>query len=539
MALLYVVFFAYLVAALSLICGLPVTKSAFPIATLLAYLLTYFRFYRNSFGKSGAKEIAIGLSAILASLIISGSLYDNSYDGNQYHQEIIANLLNGWNPFNFKQFVGLECDLWCRHYAKGMELAETSVASFTGHLETGKSINLLLAISTFLILYNTLGALNREMSAGKKFALSLVIIGNPIVVNQLFTFYVDFTKYLFFLLSLIFIFRIYLDRGSKKRKTADEFNLIIVSILCISVKFNIFCEEYVLLLLAFIWFAVKKEWVTAKSIARCGAISLVIGLLLNYSPLYFNYLVGGNPFYPLMGSRDTVDIMSGITPPGLGRGRIPDFFTSLFSFHLPKVAQRMGGYGPFMGLLSLLSAFVMIYYRKVIPAVWQYIFICAFLSCFIFEQSWWARYISQLWLLPSIALTVCCVLNRGKWLRITFFALMAATMLLSLVHSLGSTLQTTVYRHVIYNTIGDEEITIFNSDTQFQRHLSEGGVRFQKADTLVIPDGKRAVVFYGQPDMRNYDQIKLHFLMIMDSSTSDKILQNAAECHLDTTSRRL
>ena len=121
-----------------------------PIAVLLALLLLHisgFRFQRHY------KEIAFSLLMIVLSVALSVFVIDISFDGQIYHQPTIYALSHGWNPSRDSHNPIISDkwgeNIWIDHYCRGMETISASIVAFTGNMESGKAVNLIIAISLF------------------------------------------------------------------------------------------------------------------------------------------------------------------------------------------------------------------------------------------------------------------------------------------------------------------------------------------------------------------------------------------------------
>ena len=127
-------------------------------ATLLAaalslayYWLVGVRLYRLHW-----RALAVGflglllLSALCA--LIAGYYFDLSWDGRDYQQKAIRELVAGWNPlYSVLQPENVYDNTWLNHYPKGAWIAAASVVRLFNHIEAGKIFNLLLIAAVLLI----------------------------------------------------------------------------------------------------------------------------------------------------------------------------------------------------------------------------------------------------------------------------------------------------------------------------------------------------------------------------------------------------
>lgn len=190
-----------------------------------------------------------------------------------------------------------------------------------------------------------------------------------------------------------------------------------------------------------------------QRIMEYALFCLIVGLIavfgICYHPYVTNWLNNGHPLFPLLGG--TADIMTYNTPEELlHHNRFVNFVISVFSISLPSVDQRLGGFTPlFVVLLPL--ALVSIGYcyvkAKYFMSWFGYIAICIIASCFLFEQSWWARYIPQLWLLVPLSVYTLILFPINRTMKLVRYMIIVLVVTSGVVYSL-----TMVYG-VLYHTI--------------------------------------------------------------------------------------
>lgn len=479
-------FFSFLFLAFALITKIGNVSYVFPIALICSALLIKWVFsLRDAICAVGCGAVIITISILLSML-----LSDYSYDGNYYHQEATALLAQGWNPYHLSEL--LKCDnTWIRHYGIGLEMMYSTIVSLTGSVEAGKSFNLILAISALGLVFTFLYKLNKNIKKRLTFIASVAIIGCPVVICQIFTYYIDWAKYIYDIFILISIYGICINRSK-----VNILSYIAVIILAVATKFNIWFEICLIIALATIWLICKHRKQVALKLSGYGIMGVLLGLMICYHPYYHNYLLGGHIFYPLMGE-NAMDIMTGNTPDVFGHGRALDFILSLSSLSYPSVDMRVGGFGPLMLIIIIISFLIIFKLRKSIKRVWIYISICTFLSCFIFEQSWWARYICQLWLLPSIALTVAIPKASVRKLRNILISLMCVTIVMSVAYVGYTSIRMSCYRHLLYKYAQeDSSIMIVGATPQSILHLKNQGITPVVISHSDIPESYEMVKFY-------------------------------------------
>lgn len=485
--LLQTLLFAYALLALTFIFGGSVSAWLFPGAFLLAAGVTA-SWQRDRRVMARATALSVALTAL--SIWLAILLPDCSYDGNYYHQSEIIHMLDGWNPYRNTEAAGI--GIWERHYAKGFEMAATTVVAMTGAIESGKAVNLLLLLATGLIVYDVTGRLLPSSHSRTRLLLTLLFTLNPIGVLQAFVYYIDFTKYYYILLTLCFT---YLICSTGKRRY--YWLLLGVATLAAATKFNIFFEEGVWLIGIFIWLIIKHRNREAWGIFATGAAAVIVGgLVLGYHPYITNCLIGGNPFYPLIGGTD-VDIMTSNTPAEFqGRNRFSAFFISLVKLQAPSCDSRFGGFGPLMAPLLLISILLLAAEWKRVPGAIKAAAILCFASCFFFAQSWWARYISQLWLVvPLTAMTMAMIGKARFWTK---------TLCMLAVLDICFVGMFALVKGVCYNINRDYLLGIHRGDTVRVENVNPSIIRhYREMGTTVteLPDGSlspdSAALFLG------------------------------------------
>ncbi len=364
-------------------------------------------------------------------IFISGSFLDISYDGQTYHQETIFQLMNGWNPIYSDVPSGIDNSIWTNHYARGAEINAAALSEFTGNIEKSKAINLLLIITTFLFATGTI-IITSDLPKSKSFlVLGFLISLNPVSICQSLSFCVDGQ-----LASVISCFLCIMLLLPKKADILVLVPLIATLIILINIKFTglIYALIFSAGLLLWIFIYQKEKFVP---ILTCLFIGFLAGsLFVGYDPYVTNITDHGNPFYPIIGS--DIDVITTNQPVSFQNiNRLENLFVSVFShsraqigaysdFQIPFVFSpgdlvafccpdvRIGGFGPlFSGaiILCLLSLVIIstaerqnIILKNPYVSVKFLVFVLILISVLINPESWWARYVPQLWLIPIFSL---------------------------------------------------------------------------------------------------------------------------------------
>jgi len=509
----------------------------FPLALVLALSLHIYILFKSPWMATGKLQgklftLCLPLVLIIIAILVSGHFFDVSDDGQQYHQEAIIQLSQGWNPYqtllggssmNFLKDVTAGWDpyqmgldyktiylIWINHYAKGTEFIQAGIYAMTGHIETGKATNIILM---FAGLFLTLSLLLPKLPPFKAWITSLLLICNPIAIAQVLTYCVDGV-----LASIFLIFIVSLILAVKEKQWMHYLLILLVVILAFGVKFTAVVYIMILMGAVFCWLLLNKKLKSHKKLIVSFALASILGVLTGFNPYITNTLKEGNPFYPLMGPK-SVDILSANTPPTFQeRSTAGRFFFSLFSHtdntsvgglqHNPPVLKvpftlnkgdlrtfwvdtRVAGFGPwFSGILILaivlLAILISQCYRDSRFKNIFFIFITLVFTVAIMPESWWARYVPQLWYIPLFLLLATELLLPGK------FGLLKRVVYIALIVNVGFTLIVIIQNLVITSQIthqlailkasGKTIIVDFGESPPLRTRLEEQGIPFVEQD---------------------------------------------------------
>lgn len=406
----------YILSSLGFFLDIPLSVFTFPCGVLSAFLvLVMFVRFRTLLISAAVYTGIFFLTAFL-----TAHLYDFSYDGQCYHQEMVVLLAEGWNPF-LQPAGPAGTSIWSLHYAKCLETLAATVCILFRDVEIGKSVNLLLVISTALLAWYISGRMYPRIRTWRKWLYTILLILNPVGCAQVLSYYTDFSLYYYILLSIGFGFLIYKDIC----RHVSGIGLFMVIILGAGTKFNIFFFTGLTVFGMLVWFLLKKDYRAFRRVMLISLTAAILGsLVISYHPYVTNFRTAGNPLYPLLGE-GAEDIMTGNTPEEfLGNNRFTNFILSYSTpTGAPYTDSRINGFGMSFGLLLLIgvisSACRICRNRKVTAE--DYVVILSIASAFIFAQSWWARYNPQLWLVVPITF-LKMVRSGRKWIPIAYFA---------------------------------------------------------------------------------------------------------------------
>ncbi len=407
-------------SSIQLLCKIPIHFPFAIIATLVILaILTYKKIFK-------LQESLISILCCLLFCWISSKAYDFTWDGQAYHQLSILMFSEGWNPYWDNEKIGTYYDdIWVYGYPKSLWIFSTAIYEITHNILVGKVYNLLFTFSTFLLCFDTF---KRYLPNHKIMALSISLLTafNPVVICQLFTYYIDSTLYLLMIDMLMISFL-----WIKTKNKILLFALSVVIILMCNTKFTgaVYAVVIGLTLLAIFhlyYFSLLKQ------LFNTMFISGIIGIfVIGYNPYITNFIRHGNIGWPIMGD-NKIDI---VTPQGpkdlVSENRIKKLFISNNSFaHNDNVSTpvlkfpgqigkfeylvysapdvRIGGFGPLYNIIFIYTMIMMclILFNKSIKRKEKILIIGLVVSILSNPECWWARYIPQMYFLSIITIII-------------------------------------------------------------------------------------------------------------------------------------
>ena len=450
-----------LLCSAGFLAGLPVFKWQFPLACALALIGHYFA--AGFFGGGKRKRLffqsgGLVLAVLIGSVLIAGSFYDVSFDGQWYHEETVMLLKQGYNPAHQKipgrpyEDVGDASVGWCagvdgpmpgqvssghpldntksiniNNFSKGTEVIGAALYGVTGRIETAKAVNGMLLAATFFLCLAVLYKVD-HIRTYKKWILAALVAFNPISLMQLNSFCVDgnLACTLVCLLAINLLLLVEMNR----------YYLVLlgsVIVLAVNIKFTnvVFTGVFCSLFLTILFVYKKRE--TFKQVLKVGVISGITGLLLcGYNPYVTNLIDKHDPFYGLSETRDVIRRM---TPPIFQHlDRFGKLFFSLSAhqgwnsadkrsiWEIPKIPfslnkediidakepqQELSAFGPFFSgaLLFAIPLFVLMLVRFRNSSSFQLLLaisLAILFTVFLMPDPWWGRFVPQLWLFPVV-----------------------------------------------------------------------------------------------------------------------------------------
>ena len=432
-----------------------------PLAIVISLILGNWLAKRTGLsGRSRMWPIGLAVGTILISLIISAAFYDLSWDGQWYHQRGVYAISQDWNPLSepLRNFDD-HSENWVRHYAKGPWYIGAALTSLTGWIEFGKFITWPALVAAFMAV--TAAGLDVGLRRKNALALGILVALNPVVTSEMISYLVDGLMICFlacYAAALI---------SSFHRPNALAITTGIAAVICsINSKFT------GLVFLCFVCAGVGLYCLIRRRDILLHYISLnLLAIILGtgvwgYNPYVTNTIQRGNPFYPLMGSKeypslaaqgqDPIELYE--TPHNMqGRNRIVRFGYALFGrpggqpfldgpdarlawpFLIPvkDIAlyrfheTRLAGFGPFFSGILLLSLLLAIWScirsgrGPCLILLLSYMTLAA--SLLISVHTWWARYGPQMWWIPILPIALAFWASRTRGPR--FFAWILVVML--------------------------------------------------------------------------------------------------------------
>lgn len=454
-------------AAAGFTMGLPLTTAvAMGGAVLTVVLLRRATKDAPSSGQVCGWAAVAGIAALLivASVSIARKCDDASGDGHWFHQEALIQLADNWNPFYFDPDLQVNqsdlpetqrIGLWLGSYPKALWIASSLVYMTTGDLEAGKAIHWLLgcaAMGAALWVFLDLGV--PWLAA---MGLSLVAAFTPVVITQLYSYYLDGDLHCLIVIVLA---------GGYRLLRAREWStgVFLAAGIVLLVNSKLLGVAYAGLAGAALgaWAVLRNRRALAWTIG-IFAIAAPVGMLwFGYSPYVRNQREHGHLLFPAMGPQRIFDDVLGPRDfPKLNRAE--DLFTTLYSKpevfpvysgttrwkglfrvdaddlvqfrHWPDVA--VNGYGVLFGE-ALAIALVLLLTLMWRPKSWWHagavVFAIAVIigATLIKEFAWYARYNPQVSLIPVIV-AAAAFGGAGGWMgRVRRWLAYAVTLLLVL-----------------------------------------------------------------------------------------------------------
>lgn len=465
-------FFNFLFIDLCLIFKLKFVLFVFPLSILISYLLALFKFPISKVNGIMLFFIAI----ILTTLLINSFMIDFSQDGMLYHKGIILEISKKWNPIHEEMTKNIPFQYVYNHYVKGIEFSQYSVYSLTGNIESSKIINFLFLLSSLSFTYLSIKKIFYRNIFSIVFTLFLHV--NPIVINQIFTFYVDGIIFL----SLLICLSLLILKSFDKKWPYIDLTLLMIIVLFVNIKLTSFVLVICLFFFYFMYLLSAKRIKEIKHNFKLLIVSGIMIGIVSWYPFGENLLRKGNPIYPVVG-KNKIDIIEHQIPPSLkGNLSIIAAFKSLFyrvnhaphswsnntinenieEFKIPFsfkfyeikyssiACARLSGLGFWFSgffIVAIILFITMFFYLKKDQMNLIILFtLFIFFSIIPFIQgAWWARFIPQLWIFPIFIFFVSYYLGNAILKVISQISLVLVVIMIFIIGGYN-------YSKTIYNS---------------------------------------------------------------------------------------
>lgn len=452
--MLVFVFLDILVTTIFQFVNIPMTKANIFLAAILDIIVVATLQKKNKTEwnlKSYIISVSFAISLILISTLFIGKTYDTTADGNFYHKPAVGLIKDGWNPVyqttqEFIDQTGSDVKdvgelRWIDHYPKATWNFAASVYSVTGRIESGKVITVIAMFSISFITYAYLS--DRLLKKWQACLIAIAISINPIVLAQIFSYYVDGTMGLFIYGMIIFMIMLEDDKFQLINMKEKWTYLTAAMTICMNIKFTGVYFAGIFSIVFYIYWIWKnrknlKEYIVPVTTKFALIVVLSIGIV-GGSTYIKNIITNKNPLYPLLGE-GKVDIVTTMQPASFEhKGRLHKLLESLFAktenityssgidptIKIPFSIEgkeieaiaipdtRIAGFGILFSGIMIIAVIIIIYSLINIFKINKYMFRCICLillaitiSTIGLAEAWWARYSPQIYLLVLIALFI-------------------------------------------------------------------------------------------------------------------------------------
>ena len=402
------------------------------------------------------EDVGLGLLAlitfavtILAWAVATKSFYPG-FDGYAYHLSAIWDIGNGWNPF-----LSAHNNIWVDSYPNGYWVLQSYIVSLTGMLMSGQTLIIGLMASVALLSYgfflDNFTSRVPFLPRLTAFAFAGIMVGNPVVIGQLLTHYVDAPLYLFGAALILFLLT---DAFTSNRLA--RLSAVGCIVLMVNTKTAALYYAPMIIFAGFMAeLAIQRtdkdiifrafSWIKNKGMMFVCTF-IIAATVVGYKPYVTNVLDHGQLLYPsvdkIMKGNEPANVIPLSAPMKFIYGifartdhsewpidapielKIPSTF-QLSEFKYLRFDTRRGGFGPFfsLALFVAIAAFVI---RRLTSqkhrrddgvregdglALFGAIMIGA--SMF-FPESWWARYVPFTWLSALLFIAASIKLHSGR-----------------------------------------------------------------------------------------------------------------------------
>lgn len=325
---------AFALATLGFWLGIPLSGAVSNLAVLVT---------GAALAKATKGSIRAGLASSAGYLLVTAFLFwsmlpianrcvDASGDGRWFHQEAVIQLAAGWNPVYSQPDLHPDSTesirrqltpIWVRSYPKSGWIISALIYQATGNLEMGKAMHFLLACAATLLLLACFADFGLALFPAAALAFSAV--WTPIVIDQLYSFYLDGDVYCLILLLLAFGWHFLRDQ-----RWYTGAAVALSAVFLINLKFLGLVYALAALGGLGLWALIAHRPSFVRFAALASASAFLGILWFGYNPYVRNTLEAGHPFYPAFGAKRLVGYDPG--PRNFGDlNRFEDLFYTVFS----------------------------------------------------------------------------------------------------------------------------------------------------------------------------------------------------------------
>lgn len=475
----------------------------------------YYGILADRFLKLDRQKVLLGYLILVTTTFVgyflSKTIYDLSWDGRDYHQRAIYELMQGWNPIYEYQDTGYEYrNAWLNHYPKGPWIAAASLNLLSGNIEVGKTINLLLISAVFLTAFSVLSSFPK-LKYWEVVLVSGLIAANPVSVYQSFSYYVDGQVSSIFILLILLVIRLL--------REPDFISLIMLACtMVIGMNIKLTASAYtslILVTLLILLIFYKRKSMFDKVVTGVLFLSIILAILVvGFDPYLKNTVYFGHPFYPTYGADqfNKEFLLANQLPSNfVGQSWIRKLFLSVFSASQNNIVEpagglklpfyvtineikvfkysdvRVAGWGPLFALELLISITVgvlLLFRRRGSLLAGLGLVLLIISTLLLNSEAWWARYAPQLWLVPIIMLVIAMLNRADRTLRIATLLLLVVVsinvFLVSGAYLTGNLIDSIKMRATLQeiSASGDEILVYYGALDSTEHKLKEFSIPF-------------------------------------------------------------
>lgn len=407
------------------------------LATVSWLGYAYFVQDNREFDYHNLISIGIVWLVIVLGCFYYSQFHETTYDGGYYHGNAMVEMLNGWNPFyEANNYTETGVTVWSDYYPKASWFFGANLIQLFGHLSCGMILNLLIPLITAGFALDFVYKWKKSWFVAA--AAALIVLLNPIAIEQMHSYYVDAV-----LGNLTIILLILCAEVMKKYDLSTNVMIVAVSVIMINLKFTGFGFAGIVNLVCWLMlFFTNRRGFIYYTIS--GFIMVFLGVVVvGFSPYFVNILNLRHIFYPIAG-KNAEDVVTYLIPEEIyGQNPIRKFIYSFFCGQGMRVNltqfeqngyllydERIGAMGlqfPKLVIMSAVGYFVAFFHdlkkKEINWILWLTVTALLFTIAANYKNVWWFRYIPQIWMVVPLGMVLLSV-KKLKWLiPIPFVAL--------------------------------------------------------------------------------------------------------------------